>query len=658
MALQQQPETTLRYLSLWQQPPVVVIGAGPVGQRVAAELRSGDNSTGVVMFGDEPCAPYDRVRLSSYLAGDIDDTPLIEQARDDTGLMLYLGTRIVRIDRDARVVVDDAGEACPYSQLVLATGSQPLIPPIPGVDLPDVFTFRNLFDAERLKARTLRSRHMIVIGGGLLGLETARALRRFNTRVTVVEQATRLMFHQLDDECARALQRRVADLGIEVMTGMRVIRLIGNTRIEGVQLSDDRLVECDSVVVAAGILPNIGLAQECGLHTARGVLVDDQLRTNDPRIFAVGECAEHRQTLYGLVAPGYEQASVAAHVINGDDSSYSGSIRATRLKVVGCPVMSVGEVETEWARREITRRDRKNGTLRKVFLDGDRLDAAMALGDWDEFSRIQEAVRTRRRVRPWRALRFRLTGSLWSDQGEGSVADWPASATVCNCKGIRRGQLTTAIDAGCTGLERLARQTGASTVCGSCKPLLIQLLGVIDIEPVRGARILVVSAIVAAVVALFWFLPVSIPYADSVQASPSLDMLWRNGLFKQITGFTLLGFSVSLALVSVRKRTAWMRWGDFGGWRAVHVLLGVLTATVLVAHTGFRLGDNLNFYLMIVFAGLLMAGAAAGAVMGLQHVLPLSLARRTRELSLWMHVLLIWPLPALLGFHILKTYWY
>lgn len=658
MTRQLQTETPSRYAGLWQQPPLVVVGAGPVGQRIATELRGIDGNSKVVMFGDEPWEPYDRVQLSSYLAGDVGESSVIEQARRDPQLTLFLGTRIARIDRENRVVIDDHGDACPYTRLVLATGSRPFVPPVPGVELPEAFTFRNLSDAEQLKARSVRSRHMLVIGGGLLGLEAARALHRFNTRVTIVEQSTRLMFHQLDGECAQALQQHVEDLGIEVMTNTRVIRITGEAHVQGVQVSEDRFVDCDTVVIAAGITPNIDLARECGLHTARGVLVDDCLRTSDPDILAVGECAEHRQTVYGLVAPGYEQASVAAHVLSGDDANYTGSITATRLKVVGCPVMSVGEVETEWTRSELTYRDRDSGALRKVFLNGNRLDAAMAIGKWDEFSRVQEAVRTRRRVRPWRAMRFRFTGSLWSTQGEGSVADWPAAATVCNCKGVTRGALTTAVDEGCTAVQCLASETGASTVCGSCRPLLLQLLGALDIAPVRATRVLIVGAMLAALATLLWFLPLHIPYADSVQASVRLDVLWRNSLFKQISGFALLGLSLLLALVSLRKRISWFRWGDFDAWRALHVLLGVVTVGVLVVHTGFRLGDNLNFYLTLAFAGLLMAGAAASAVMGLQHVLPLSLARRTRTISVWAHVLLIWPLPALLGFHVLKSYWY
>jgi nitrite reductase (NADH) large subunit len=643
------------YAQACQQPPTVIVGAGPVGQRLVTELRRHDAEHEIVMFGDEPWAPYDRVRLSSWLAG---EAPGTEAIHEDAHMRVYLGMSISRIDRSRREVIDGNGIACPYEKLVLATGSSARIPSVPGAGLPGVFTFRNLSDAQSLMARSVRSRHMVVIGGGLLGLETARALYRFNTRITVIEHATRLMFQQLDEDCADLLQQHVRALGIEVLTNVRVLHIRGGASMEGVLLADGRFIECDTVVMAAGITPNIQLAQECGLHTGRGILVDDHMQTSDADIFAVGECAEHRQTVYGLVAPGFEQAAVAAHALTGHNAEYTGSMTATRLKVVGYPVMSVGTVETEWPRRTLVYRGQHAGVLRKVFLDGNRLDAAMAVGTWDEFSRVQEGVRTRRRIRPWRALRFRLTGTLWSAEGEGGVAGWPAGATVCNCKGVSRGALTRAVDQGCADIDCLASCTGAATVCGSCKPLLGQLLGAVEVAPVMAARTLTVAALVVTVATLLWLLPVSLPYADTVQDSLRVDALWRSGLFKQISGFTLLGLSLLLALVSVRKRVRRLYWGVFDGWRVLHVLAGVLTVAVLVAHTGFRLGDNLNFYLMCVFAGLLLAGAAASAAVGLQHVLPVVLARRTRALSIWGHVLLLWPLPALLGFHILKSYWY
>jgi len=648
--------TASPYAGHWHCLPTVIVGAGPVGQRLASELRRHDARREIVLFGEEPWAPYDRVQLSAWLAGMRASSP---PATDrDTHFHQYLGMRIVSIDRERCLLVDERGASCPYDRLVLATGSRAFIPGIPGVRLPGVYTFRNLSDAERLMARTVRSRHMVVIGGGLLGLETARALYRFNTRVTIIEQSRRLMFNQLDNRCAALLRRHVEATGIEVQTGVRVVRILGESHIQGVQVSDGRFVECDTVVIAAGITPNTGLARDCGLHTRRGVLVDDRMQTSDERIFAVGECAEHRATVYGLVAPGFEQAAVTAHVLSGRDATYAGSLVATRLKVLGLPVMSVGAVETEWHRRELVYCNRRAGILRMVLLDGNRLDAAMSVGAWDEFSRVQEGVRTRRRVLPWRALRFRLTGTLWSQESEGGVVGWPAAATVCNCKGVTRGTLTRALEQGCYGVSCLASRTGAGTVCGSCKPLLLQLLGGATIEPVRAARVLATGGLFAMLASLLFFLPFDIPYADSVQAGLSWDVLWRNGLYKQLSGFTLLGASVLLALLSLRKRVPRLAWGSFDSWRTLHVLAGVLTIVVLLAHTGLRMGAQLDFWLMLVFSALLLAGAAAGASMGLQHRLPLNVARRGRSVSIWAHVLLLWPLPVLLGFHVFKTYWY
>jgi nitrite reductase (NADH) large subunit len=648
---------TSPYAAHWQHPPVVIIGAGPVGQRVAAELRQHDSRREIVMFGDEPWAPYDRVQLSTWLAGAI-AAPAMRSAGGDAHLQRYLGTRIQSIDRDQRVVTDGRGASCPYDRLVLATGSRAFIPPLPGVGLPGVFTFRNLSDAERLMARTVRSRRLVVIGGGLLGLETARALHRFNTHITIIEQSVRLMFNQLDGDCASLLQRHVEETGVAVQTGARVRCMLGDTRLEGVQLSDGQVIDCDTVVIAAGITPNTELASGCGLPARRGVLVDDRMQTSDPCVYAVGECAEHRDIVYGLAAPGFEQAAVAAHVLSGLAAEYRGSIAATRLKVLGVPVLSVGAAETEWHRRTLVYRNRRTGVLRKVLLDGNRLDAAISVGDWDEFSRVQEAVRARRRVLPWRALRFRLTGTLWSDECEGGVAGWPSRATVCNCKGISRGTLSQALDQGCTSVACLAQRTGASTVCGSCQPLLLQLLGALSVEPVRAARLLTGLAVLALLTMLPFFLPADIPYNGSARDVLQYDALWRNGLYKQISGFALLALVVLLGLLSLRKRVARIGWGSFDGWRALHVVAGVLTVAILAVHTGLRMGTQLNFWLMLLFAGLLLAGAGASASVGLQHVLPLSLARRSRTFAVWAHVLLLWPLPVLLGFHVLKTYWY
>jgi nitrite reductase (NADH) large subunit len=404
-----------RYASARENPPIVIIGAGPVGQRVAAEFLqlSRQKPVPVFLFGDEPGEPCDRARFSE-LAGEIPGISRAGQAGADPLLTCCPDTQISAIDRARRVVIDANGDACPWSRLVLATGARAAVPRVPGGGLAHVYRFRDPDDAGQLMARTVRSRHTVVIGCGQQGLEAARAMRRFNTRVTLVEQTTHLMFHHLDADGAALLSGAVQHLGIEVISGARVKRLCGSAGVEAVELSDGNHLACDTVVIATGMTPNIELARNCGLHTRRGILVDDQMRSSDPYIFAAGECAEHRGRVYGLVAPGFEQAVVVAHVLARKIASYNGSSNATHLKVAGCKVFSVGEIQLEWPRRTLEYLEGNGSIYRKLFLVGNRLDAAYALGNWQEAERIEDAVYRRRRLWPWQLQRFRYTGSLWS----------------------------------------------------------------------------------------------------------------------------------------------------------------------------------------------------------------------------------------------------
>ena len=288
--------------------PIVIVGAGPVGRYLAAKLMEQSGQHRVVLFGEEPWEPYDRVQLSSYLAGEIADVAFAKlQGEIDGRFVQHIGLKVSAIDRDNKLVIDQSGRPYSYAKLVLATGSMAFLPTLPGVELDHVYTFRNLTDAHHLKARSVRSRHTVVIGGGLLGLEAARAMCRFNTHVTVIEQAAWPMFNQLDEEVGLALQERVKDSGIDVIVSNRVQAIIGKTSVERIRLADGTEIICDTVIVAAGITPQRQLAVDCDLETHRGVLVNDQLQTSDENIYAVGECAEHRQTIYGLVNPGFER---------------------------------------------------------------------------------------------------------------------------------------------------------------------------------------------------------------------------------------------------------------------------------------------------------------------------------------------------------------
>lgn len=643
--------------------PVVIVGAGPVGVRAAVELRQALPQTPIVLYGDEPWQPYNRVRLSSLLAGDADWADFTEGLALPDRVEARFGCRVVAIDPAAHCVTDADGRVQPYAALVLATGSRAHVPEIPGTDLAGVFSFRGLGDAEALQARLARCRRVAVIGGGLLGLETARALHRYRTEVVVIEHHPRLMANQLDQAAAQRMHERVEASGITVVLDDGPMAILGEGRVAGVRLRSGREIECDTVVLAAGIRPEISLARDAGLVFQRGIVVDDTLQTSAPDVYAVGECAQHRGQVYGLVAPGFEQAAVAARVIAGDGAGrpvrYLGSLSATRLKVANWPVFSMGEVGA-WEVPDLAREHvhETDDVYRKLVVRRGRLIGALALGEWRELSRVQEAVQQQRRVWPWQTARFRTSGELWNEAVE-QVATWPAETTVCNCTGVTRGQLSGAIAGGCRSVSALTARTGACGVCGSCRPLLESLLGASGPrEPMPLAQRLGWLAAWALGLALLFALPANIPYASTEELAWHWDRLWRDGLIKQISGYSLLALAALLTLIGLRKRWKKLDWLAFVHWRWLHALAGLLALVTLWLHTGGRIGDGINRWLALAMLGASLTGIALAIFLTREHRLAIARAASLRPTLQWLHALLLWPLPVLLGFHILKVYYY
>jgi nitrite reductase (NADH) large subunit len=646
------------------QAPIVIVGNGPAGMAAARQLLARRRGVHLVIYGAERHQPYNRVRLSSVLAGEVDWEGVTEQLFVPAAARVEqrLGYTVTALDYRDHCVVDDQGLRQPYSKLILATGSRPHIPAIPGIELPGVYTFRNRDDADALMARRVRSHHTVVLGGGLLGLEAARGMQRNGTRVTVVEHADRLMGNQLDRGGSTALAQELSALGLELGIGDGARKVLGEMRVEGLLLQSGRHIDCDTVIVATGIRPNVALAQEARIAWGNGIRVDDQMRTSVADVYAIGECAEHRGRIYGLVAPGLEQAGVAVNHILGEGGSYQGSLAATRLKVAGCAVFSMGPmgaVEERLHGRRYRYRDAASGVYRTLLVNRNRLQGAVAIGPWDDTARLQSAIAEQGLVWPWQLWRFRRNGSLWPDAQGSDLATWPAHALVCQCKSVSRGQLGEAIAGGAASVDALRACTGAASVCGSCKPLLEQLLGSATPEPVPLHRWLVGSAVVSLLAALAFLLLPAIPYADSVQVSWRWDQLWRDGLLKQVSGFSVLGLFVLGLLLSPRKRvTALQSWGRFDLWRLVHIAVGLLVLAALLAHTGLRLGTGLNAVLMVSFTVTLLLGAISSGVIGLEHRIGGALAARLRRQSVWWHILWFWPVPVALGFHVLGSYWF
>jgi nitrite reductase (NADH) large subunit len=656
------PEWTRSAASRDLQEPVIVVGGGPSGLRTAQEVaRRGQP---VVLFNAERWAPYNRVKLTPFLAGEVQIGRVFQPDLfvPQAPITLYDGQTVVAIDRVSKSVFNQFGRQWRFSKLVLCLGSSAYIPPIQGRDLPGVFRFRNFDDVERLVARAIRSRRTVVIGGGLLGLEAARGMAQRKVEIVVVEHEIHLMARQLDGDTAALLQSGIERMGLRVRTGCSVKAIEGDGRVELVRLSNGDAIECDTVIICTGIRSNIELAREAGISVGRGITVDGRMRTSDPDIYAVGECAEHEGHVYGLVAPGLEQATVAAADIAGEATSYRGSVPTTKLKVIGTDVFSMGDVEQIDQRtdvKSVTWRDSGSSAYRRIVMRRHRIVGALGVGPWPELNRVQQAVRDRALLLPWHTLRFVRTGRLYPESQPASVKLWPSAATVCNCTGVTRGQLGDAIAHGASSAEALMRETSASTVCGSCRPLLHDLLGAGAVhQPMLGARTIATVSAVALLALLAAILLPAWPYSSSVADGIGIDLYWTENTWKQISGYSLVSLSLLIAALSVRKRIK-ARWlGDYRFWRVIHAVLGAGALAVLFMHTGFNLGSNLNLWLMLTFLTVAAAGSLTGFIAAREHTVLARGKRSSRTAATWIHILAFWPFPLLLMLHVVTVYAY
>jgi ferredoxin-nitrate reductase len=441
-------------------PPVrgrrrlVVVGTGMAGQAVVEGVlaRRPAGEWRITMLGEERRAPYNRILVSKLLAGTCGPGELELRPRawyDEHGVELLAGRGAAAVDVGARLVHDRAGVVHPYDALVIATGSRPFVPPIPGADAPHVVAFRTPDDVDALRGAR---GPVVVLGGGLLGLEAAAALHGHGAQVTVVELAPRLMAQQLGAGAAAMLERALRAQGLRFALG-RSVAAIASDRVA---LDDGTALPAATVVMAAGARPETSLARAAGLRCARGIVVDDELRTSAPGVWAVGECAEHRGTVYGLWAPLAEQARVAAAVIAGDPAAFHGATPATTLKVSRVGVFAGGLAVTEAHHDEVVARDTRRGAYRKLVLDGDRLVGAALVGDTSQARRLAELLRTGDDV-PAELL-----------DGAPAAVEEPGGI-VCSCNAVTREEIVAAIRRG--GLRTLAQvgnTTRAATGCGSC----------------------------------------------------------------------------------------------------------------------------------------------------------------------------------------------
>jgi nitrite reductase (NADH) large subunit len=462
-----------------EQERLVVIGNGMAGAKVVEEILARDRRRyRIVMFGEEPYGSYNRILLSAVLSGEQQASEIFLNSLawyEKHGIILHAGVRAAAIDRERRVVVGEDGREEPYDRLILATGSRPFVPPLEGAEKDGVFVFRTLDDCRAIAGWATRDGPAVVLGGGLLGLEAARGLLTHGVEVTVVEVARHLMVQQLDADGGALLRQRMEAMGVAVRLEKTASAILGNGRVTGLRFQDGETLTAGMVVISCGIRANTEVAQAAGLAVERGILVDDQLRTSDPAVCAVGECAQHRGLVYGLVAPLYEQAQVLADVLTGvsPHSLYLGSKLATKLKVMGVELVSLGRVaESRPGDEVVTYAEPARGVYKKLVLRDGQLVAGCLLGDTDNGGALTDMF-LRGAPAPERRARL-LFPSSESDAPD--VKSIPDGALICTCHQVPKQRILRAIGSGRCSLNTIASGTKAATGCGGCRPLVQELV--------------------------------------------------------------------------------------------------------------------------------------------------------------------------------------
>ena len=458
---------------------LVVVGNGMAGVGCVEQVLKHSSKFEITIFGEETHVNYNRILLSSVLAGEKAAEDIVLNSLEwyrQNDIQLRLGVRITHVDVNAKTVTGDDGSVTWFDKLLLATGSNPLIPPMEGVKKEGVYVFRNLNDTRALLDRATKGVKAVVIGGGLLGLEAARGLQVQGCEVTVVHLMDTLMERQVDLTGGGYLKTKMECLGIKVLLERSTTAILGNGRVEGIAFKDGSRIEAEIVVIAAGIRPNVELGRKAGLQVNRGIVVNDFMETSDPDIFAVGECIEHKGICYGLVAPLLEQGKVLAATITGNKGPrYEGSVTAAKLKIMGVDVFSAGDFSEKAPGTDVVRyEDAALGVYKKLTLRDGKLSGAILVGDTSDSHRYMDWLRTQADLTP---RRCQLLFPAPTEDAGLDVAEMPDNKVVCGCMGVTKGTLIEAIhQKGVNTLAQLKECTRASTGCGSCTEHCQQLL--------------------------------------------------------------------------------------------------------------------------------------------------------------------------------------
>lgn len=479
-----------------QRPHLVVIGNGMAGCRAVEELLARDpHRYRVTIFGAEPHVNYNRIMLSPVLAGEKTFDEIVINGHDwyrDNGVELIAGDPVAQIDRAAKTVTSRGGRTLGYDKLLIATGSDPFIIPVPGKDLPGVVGFRDMNDVDKMLAAADRGGDAVVIGGGLLGLEAAHGLSLRGMKVTVLHLMPTLMERQLDEAAGWLLKSALEARGQTILTGADTAEILGTDAVEGVRLKDGRVIPASLVVMAVGIRPCTALAREAGLAVGRGIKVDDHMVTSDPDVLAVGECVEHAGQVYGLVAPLWEMCRALADGLVERPSGYRGSVTSTKLKVSGIDVFSAGDFSGGEGAEDIVLRDATRGVYKRVVVKNDRVVGAVLYGDTADGGWYFDLLKKQEDVSTLRDLL--IFGQAYAHGGgqadpKAAVAALSDDAEICGCNGVSKGQVVACIAGGAASLDAVRAGCKASASCGSCTGIVETLLALTLGDDVQaGAR--------------------------------------------------------------------------------------------------------------------------------------------------------------------------
>ncbi len=462
---------------------IVVIGAGMASGRVLEHLTdAAPDAFDITLFNAEPRGNYNRIMLSPVLSGEKTYEEIV--THDDAwyaerGITCRFGEKVVGIDRELKVVEGENGHV-PYDKLIFGTGSNPFMIPLPGHDLDGVIAYRDLEDTEAMMSLG-QGKKVVVIGGGLLGLEAAAGMAARGVDVTVVHIMGHLMERQLDEAAGYLLKQSLEAKGITIRLGANSKEILGEDgHVRALMLDDGTELPCDLLVMAVGIRPNVALAQEAGIAVGKGIHVDDQMCTSDADVFAVGECVEHQGALFGLVAPLYDQAKVLAQTLLGNEAAFVQKSLSTKLKVTGCDLFSAGDFADGDGREDIVFRDPGRGIYKRLVLEGERLVGAVMYGDTADGNWFFGLIRDGTDVSEMRETL--IFGPAYQGGAAvdplSAVAALPPEAEICGCNGICKGQITEAIAGGATDLAAVRAITKASGSCGTCTGLVEQVLQV------------------------------------------------------------------------------------------------------------------------------------------------------------------------------------